>query len=53
MLSWKKVTAWLFFAFVIFFVIQAPEQSAELVRSTGQALGSAASSLAAFVGRLL
>jgi large-conductance mechanosensitive channel len=49
----KKVVAWLVVAFVIFYVIQAPEQSAELVKSAGTALGDAASSLAAFVGSLV
>ncbi|HEX2073004.1 MAG TPA: hypothetical protein VHF92_04400 [Geodermatophilus sp.] len=49
----KKVLTWLAVAFVVFYVIQAPESSADLVRSAGQALGDAASSLAAFVGSLV
>ena len=49
----KKVVTWLVVAFVIFYVIQAPEQSAQLVRTAGTALGDAASSLAAFVGSLV
>ena len=49
----KKVVTWLVVAFVVFYVIQAPEQSARLVRSAGQALGDAASSLAQFVGSLV
>jgi hypothetical protein len=49
----KKVVTWLVVAFIVFYVIQAPEQSAELVRSAGQALGDAASSLAQFVGSLV
>ena len=49
----KKVVAWLVVAFVIFYVIQAPEQSAQIVKNAGQALGDAASSLAAFVGSLV
>jgi hypothetical protein len=49
----KKVLTWLVVAFVVFYVIQAPESSAEIVRSAGQALGDAASSLAAFVGSLI
>jgi large-conductance mechanosensitive channel len=49
----KKVITWLVVAFVIFYVIQAPESSAELVRSAGEALGDAASSLASFVGSLV
>ena len=49
----KKVVAWLVVAFVLFYVIQAPEQSAEMVRNAGEALGDAATSLAAFVGSLV
>ncbi len=49
----KKVLTWLVVAFVVFYVIQAPESSAEIVRNAGQALGDAASSLAAFVGSLI
>ncbi|MGY1689994.1 hypothetical protein ACI79C_17435 [Geodermatophilus sp. SYSU D00697] len=49
----KKVLTWLVVAFVVFYVIQAPESSAEIVRSAGTALGNAASSLADFVGSLV
>jgi hypothetical protein len=49
----KKVVAWLVVAFVLFFIIQAPEQSAQIVRNAGDALGDAASSLADFVGSLV
>jgi hypothetical protein len=49
----KKVVTWLIVAFVVWFVIQAPEQSAQLVKSAGQALGNAASSLAQFVGSIV
>ncbi|SFL66859.1 hypothetical protein SAMN04488085_11531 [Geodermatophilus ruber] len=49
----KKVLTWLVVAFVVFYVIQAPESSAEIVRNAGQALGDAASSLANFVGSLI
>ena len=49
----KKVLTWLVVAFAIFYVIQAPEASAELVRTVGEALGDAASSFAAFVGSLV
>jgi hypothetical protein len=52
MLSWKKVITWLLVAFAIFYLVQSPERSAELVKGAGQVLGSAASSLAAFVGGL-
>jgi hypothetical protein len=51
--SLKKVIAWLVVAFVVFYVIKSPEGSADLVRSAGKALGSAASSLADFVGSLV
>ena len=46
----KKVLTWLVVAFVVFYVIQAPEASAQIVRNAGTALGDAASSLAAFDG---
>jgi large-conductance mechanosensitive channel len=49
----KKVITWLVVAFAVFYVIQAPESSAQLVRSAGEALGDAASSLATFVGSLV
>lgn len=49
----KKVVTWLVVAFVVWFVIQAPEQSAQMVKNAGEALGNAASSLAQFVGSLV
>ncbi|WP_167759088.1 hypothetical protein [Blastococcus sp. TF02A-35] len=49
----KKVLTWVVVAFVLFYVIQQPEASAELVRNAGEALGSAASSLSEFVGSLV
>jgi hypothetical protein len=49
----KKVLVWLAVAFVVFYVVQQPESSAEMVRSAGTALGDAASSLASFVGSLV
>ena len=52
-MSVKKVLTWLVIAFALFYVIQAPEASAQLVRSAGNALGDAAQSLAAFVGSLV
>ena len=52
MKSLKKVLAWLVLAFAVFYVIQAPEESAHFVRSAGQALGNAAESIAAFIGSL-
>jgi hypothetical protein len=48
----KKVITWLVVAFLVFYVIQAPESSAEFVRNAGHALGNAATSLATFVGSL-
>jgi hypothetical protein len=49
----KKGITWLVVAFVVFYVIRAPDQSARIVRDAGHALGDAASSLAAFVGSLV
>ena len=49
----KKVVTWLVVAFVVFYVIQAPEKSAQFVRSAGQAVGGAAHSMADFVGSLV
>ena len=48
----KKVLAWLAIAFAIFYILQAPEQSADWVRTAGNVLGDAASSLADFVRSL-
>jgi hypothetical protein len=48
----KKVLTWLALAFVVFYVISAPESSADFVRTAGHALGDAASSLASFFGSL-
>jgi hypothetical protein len=48
----KRVLVWLAIAFVLFYVIQQPESSAEMVRSAGEALGDAASSIATFVSSL-
>jgi hypothetical protein len=49
----KKVLVWLAVAFVVFYVVQRPEDSADMVRTAGQALGDAASSIATFVGSLV
>jgi hypothetical protein len=49
----KKVVTWLVVAFVVWFVIQAPAASAQMVKNAGEALGNAASSLAEFVGSLI
>ncbi len=48
----KKVLTWLLIAFVVWYVIQDPEGSAEIVRNAGTALGDAATSLSQFVGSL-
>ena len=48
----KKVITWLVVAFAVWYVIQNPEGSAEMVRSAGTALGDAATSLSQFVGSL-
>ena len=48
----KKVVAWLVIAFVVFYVIKQPDNSARLVREAGHALGDAASSLSTFVGSI-
>lgn len=48
----KKVIAWLVIAFVVFYVIKQPDDSARLVRDAGHALGDAASSLATFIGKI-
>lgn len=48
----KKLLTWLALAFVIFYVISAPESSADFVRTAGQAVGDAATSLAEFFERL-
>ncbi|MGY1749864.1 MULTISPECIES: hypothetical protein [unclassified Modestobacter] len=49
----KKVLTWVAIAFVVFYVIQRPEDAAGIVRSAGSALGDAAQSLSAFVGSLV
>jgi hypothetical protein len=48
----KKVVAWLVIAFVVFYVVKQPDDSARLVRDAGHALGDAASSLSTFVGSI-
>jgi large-conductance mechanosensitive channel len=50
--SVKKIIAWVLVAFVVFYVIKFPNQSAEFVRSVGDALSTAASQLATFIGNL-
>lgn len=53
MVSVKKVFAWLLIAFVIFYVLTAPQSSAELIRSAAAGLGRAADSLSEFVTTLV
>jgi hypothetical protein len=48
----KKVITWLVIAFAVWYVIQNPEDSADMVRNAGTALGDAATSLSEFVGSL-
>ncbi|MGI8530294.1 MAG: hypothetical protein ACR2KO_12550 [Geodermatophilaceae bacterium] len=52
MVSVKKVAAWLLIAFVLFYVLSAPENSAEIVRSAAGALEDAARALARFLTSL-
>jgi hypothetical protein len=51
--SLKKVITWLVVAFVVFYVIKQPDDSARMVRTAGIALGDAASQIATFVGGLV
>ncbi|HEY2174189.1 MAG TPA: hypothetical protein VGH85_10310 [Mycobacteriales bacterium] len=52
MVSTKKLVSWLAIAFVIFYVIQSPHQSADIIRSIGSGLSSAANQIAEFVRSL-
>jgi hypothetical protein len=38
-MSLRKLLWLLFFAFVVFFVVQSPAQAAEVVKTTGETLG--------------
>lgn len=49
----RKIVTWLILAFVVFYLAKAPDSSADIVRSAGEALGRTASSLAAFVVSLV
>ncbi len=44
----KKVLTWLAVAFVVFYIINQPQASADIVKNIGETLGSAATSLAEF-----
>jgi hypothetical protein len=48
----KKLLTWVAVAFVVFYVIQRPDDAAGIVRSAGAALSDAAQSLSTFVGSL-
>jgi thiosulfate reductase cytochrome b subunit len=52
MVSVKKVAAWLLIAFVLFYVLSAPESSAGIVRSAIDGLEDAAGSLSRFLQSL-
>lgn len=52
LVSVKKVAAWLLVAFALFYVVTAPESSAEIVRSALSALADAARSFARFLQSL-
>ncbi len=52
MVSVKKVAAWLVIAFVLFYVISAPEDSANIVKSGIDGLQSVARSFARFLQSL-
>ena len=49
----KKVLTWLALAFVIFYIISAPESSADFVRTVGESLGKVVASIANFFDGLL
>ncbi|SEO71722.1 hypothetical protein [Trujillonella endophytica] len=49
----KKILTWVIVAFLVFYVIQAPERSAEIVKSAGETLGDAAASIADFFESLI
>lgn len=53
MVSTKKVVGWLLLAFVLFYVITAPQDSADLVHSIVDGLGSAADSFSEFIKSLV
>lgn len=52
MVSVKKVAAWLLVAFALFYVLTAPESSAEIVRSALDALAEAARAFSRFLQSL-
>lgn len=48
----KKIATWLVIAFIIFFLLTQPAQSAEAVKSVGNGLHHAADQLAQFFSNL-
>ena len=49
----KKLIAWLVFALVVLYVINAPDSAGQFVRHAADGLGNAASALTSFVGSLV
>lgn len=52
MVSVKKLAGWLVVAFAVFYVLTAPESSADIVRSALDALADAARAFARFLQSL-
>lgn len=48
----KKVATWLAVAFVVFYLLSQPTQSADAVKSVGHGVASAAHQLATFLSSL-
>ena len=48
----RKVITWMAVAMVVLYVIQSPDNAAQVVRNTGGGLLVAASSVVSFVGSL-
>lgn len=49
----KKILTWLVLAVAVLYVIRSPDSAAVFLRTTGDDLGSAVSSLASFVSSLV
>ena len=52
-MSVRKIASWLALAMVVLFLINSPEAAAQIVRSGGNALVAAGSSLVSFVASLV
>jgi hypothetical protein len=48
----RKIVAWLIFVLVVLYVIQSPDDAAQLARGAGYGLADVASALASFLGSL-